>query len=153
MTSSLYAHKRREMNIPFVGSWDNHYITGGGHECHPDYVAYPLNNPHGARICVRKPLVIRDGRVQSAGGTRHMRPDLYNPDAEKAVQITSVYTPSQRVMPHLHRHAETDLLRLPIRYDANGIAMKRYHGYQYHHEPSSEYDATKLHQVTPKMHH
>lgn len=158
MTSSLYARKRREIVLDLgidtndgLGGLSNHYVTGGTHECHPDFIAHPFGDAYGMRVCVRKPVQPAPMRPsQPTGGLHRNQLNLYEHDA-RPTQMNNAYSLQNRAMPHIHEHVKSDLLKLPIQYDVTGMPMPRVNGYKYAHQTHDVYDRTRLHQTTPTV--
>ncbi|HSA76276.1 MAG TPA: hypothetical protein VLE02_01905 [Nitrosarchaeum sp.] len=166
MTSSYLLKKRFENNelrvadasLP-LGGWEDHYITPGGtHECHPDFIAHPVNGKYGFMICTRKNRDSDRHLSLSADDVNDYDKyavDLYTPKNKNPRVLQQPYSLDQRRMPYESHHITDDYVRLPFKYNGTGVKVNNTpgsgspyseFGFSYTPYPPYKYDITRLQQ-------
>lgn len=152
MSSSYRLRKRINEKDPqtgksiwnFGGDFDSHYIRPNG-ECHPSFLAVPIGNMDGPKVCI--PRVgyggktldqIQSGPCKSVNSSdviktqpEHMSKyngyhkysaDLYDYNRKTPVQDFNPQDYSQRRIPNEEWYLQHDYLRLPIGYNGTGLS-------------------------------
>jgi len=178
MTSSALLTKRREQGeiwnirnfsrpgLP-LGGWEDHYIINGAvRNCHPDYYSVPIGNPYGFAVCIKK----RDQEGRSIrgppkkvdyskyNGVHKFSADLYDPTKTEQTQMFNPYAYKDRRLSNEEELIRDDYLRLPMKYNSNGIKPVRPPGYEHKKlfgfsylkdNPPYKFDVTRLVQPYP----
>jgi hypothetical protein len=145
MTSSFKIQQRlREGNLwkfgladSQMGGQDDSYLRSYG-ECHPDFMAIPIGNPTGVKMCVRRvdPYGRRFGETPTINATKELvdqklngywraSPNLYDPRIQKPVQLWNPDAFPDRRTPYEQDLLRDDYLRWPVKYNGNGINLNR----------------------------
>lgn len=116
-----------------LGGLEHTYVKING-DCHPDFYATPIGNPHGAKLCRRKlestlfngmkPNEYIKSQMPQTGYYRASL-NLYNVNDEVPTQITNPQAFPDRRIPWEADLIRDDYLRLPIKYNADGIRTVR----------------------------
>jgi hypothetical protein len=176
MTSSYLLKKRFENQDLYIGDkslplggWEDHYITPGGtHECHPDYIAHPVNGKYGFMICVRKKVDaeryrhVSNEEMNTLNDYYKYSVDMYTPKNKEPRKLQDPYTVDQRRMPNESYLIANDYVRLPFKYNGTGVKLnntpdytlkgnKKFSefGFSYCNDIPYKYDVTRLQQPYP----
>jgi hypothetical protein len=141
MTSSFIISnidKRKEWkNRPLKGSplggLEDTYIRMNGN-CHPDFKAYPIGNPWGTKMCVRR--AESDGReigsalhqkakeiIEDGQGYHRGSVNMYDPRIKTPVQDWNPQYYADRRTPWEQDLLRRDYLHWPLRYSGTGIQL------------------------------
>lgn len=165
MTSSFLLQERLKdpktwtFGLPdsVMGGQDDHYLRSYG-ECHPDYMAIPIGNPTGVKVCVRRvdhcgrrfgetPLLEAQSKIEQANGYYRGSVNLYDPMATIPQQDWNPQYYSSRRIPWEQDLLRKDYLRWEIKYNGTGVNLlhsphelrdknKPYYQYGYSYTPS-----------------
>jgi len=120
-----------------LGGWEDHYLRPWG-DCHPDFMAIPISNPDGTKVCVRrnaygtkknfeteqkKQEAQRENFLDTNGGLNGYHKfslNLYDPTAKKPTQLYNPYRYEDRVPPNEAYNIRNDLIRNEIKYEGTG---------------------------------
>lgn len=124
MRWSNFSPDFNEHDSPLGGLEHTHVKING--DCHPDFYAVPVGQPGGAKICRRK-LISQAPIKREQPKTGYYRAvlNLYDVNATTPTQITNPDAYPDRRIPWEADLIRDDYLRLPIKYNANGIQTVR----------------------------
>ena len=138
MTSTFLIQKRKENaqtwtfgdgSLPLGGQEDVNVRPWG--ECHPDFVAHPIEHQLGVKVCVRRNAAHErncreaydpNGPNMDSGYFRGSV-NLYDPTATVPTQMTNPQYFHDRRIPWEGDLTRADLIHNPIRYNATGIKV------------------------------
>lgn len=124
MRWSNFSPDFNEHDSPLGGLEHTHVKING--DCHPDFYAVPIGNPYGAKLCRRKLISQKPIKTeQPKTGYYRAVLNLYDVNAVTPTQITNPQAYPDRRIPWEADLIRDDYLRLPIKYNANGIQTVR----------------------------
>jgi hypothetical protein len=110
---------------------DDHYVRPFG-ECHPDFVAHPIGNPNGVKICVRRTdengkrigVQAQENEIQKErymNGYWRGSVNLYDPTLKKPVQKWNPQAYHNRRIPWEQDLLRDDYLKWEVKYNETGL--------------------------------
>lgn len=124
MRWSNFSPDFNEHDSPLGGLEHTHVKING--DCHPDFYAVPIGGPYNAKLCRRK-LISQEPIKREQPKTGYYRAvlNLYDVNAVTPTQITNPEAYPDRRIPWEADLIREDYLRLPVKYNANGIQTVR----------------------------
>jgi hypothetical protein len=144
-----------------LGGDEDHYIRSFG-DCVPGFEAYPIGNPEGVKLCVRRQgssgcylgdkLQVDNPHPSDYNGYNKYQADLYDPRKKTEVQMYNPQRYGDRRTPFEPEFIQKDYLRLPIKFNGTGLNPTKtpntdgYKYYEYAYDrspPPPKYDVTR----------
>ena len=165
MSSSWLLSKRKDIGIGRAignkGEYNDSYITPGGtRECHPDYVATPINDPkgYGFLLCTRRANPPHNNpqpppHPQPDEGVHLHQRDLYTLQKDPR-QLFCPYSVQQRTVPNEWYLRQHDYYSRDLWYDGIGVRSapqpEEFHKFKFDiNHPPPKFDVHQLHQRYP----